>query len=58
MITKSGPRGPHDLNHRPLNGWPGKVENSLSWPRIRIRMSRVYDNYRANVFLEGAYGDP
>jgi hypothetical protein len=29
MIIKSGPRGPHDLNHRPLNGWPGKVEEFL-----------------------------
>jgi hypothetical protein len=58
MITKAGSRCPHDLNHRPLNGWPGKVEKSLSWPRIRILMSRVYDNYCSNVFPEGAYGDP
>jgi hypothetical protein len=42
---------------RPLNGRHGKVENFLSWPRIRLRMFRVYNIYRLNVFFEGAYGD-
>jgi hypothetical protein len=37
---------------------PVKLKNSFSWPRIHICMFHVYDNYRSNVLLEGAYGDP
>jgi hypothetical protein len=43
---------------RPLNGRHGKVESFLSWPRIRLRMFRVYDIYHSIVFFEGTYGDP
>jgi hypothetical protein len=46
------------LSARPLNGRPGKVENFLSGPLIRICMFRVYIIFCSNVFFTGAYGDP